>query len=279
MKLIRILMVLALVSFYCPAWADQTRGQIISDNVNYFQKWFESHLDDFSKFGKPSETASVRSVASAHGSDYKKFNKYDQAASTPYGKKDLMEKLSMLATSMSQTAGTVSGAESALKLMTISTGLSSSKDPDLQTIGQSLAQESTAIKAGNTVAADQAASTISAMPTPVVSAGYQPTPTESANSQALAQVVGGVLASVAGVLGNVLTGGLLAALGVTGGANGAISGVASSGARAAAVPNGQPGAVVINGTGSVVNSGINNAGNAARSSINSSGTGGAPSAQ
>ncbi|HXL72191.1 MAG TPA: hypothetical protein VN963_01080, partial [bacterium] len=89
-----------------------------------------------------------------------------------------------------------------------------SDDPQFQQVGTLYNQEAQALQTGNIQAADQTATQVAAVPQPYVAPGYQPTSSENSLAQTFNQVIGTVIASLAGILGTMAVAQILATLGI-----------------------------------------------------------------
>lgn len=283
MKYFRCFLVLILVlANTAPVLASDDPDKIVSDDMASFRKWWEDHLDDFQKCGKPSIGATNRALARSYGDSYKTYKGYDQVASTPEGKAALMSQLSTLATFMAQTAGTSAASSNAAKLAVVASNLSTSKDGDLRQASKILSDEASAMKSGNTSGADNCASSMSSLAASVASTSGGSGNSSGSNSQAtsaLKAVMAGLISTCTGGVGSIFVAGVLSLLGVS--QNGSISGISQSGVRSLTSGGSadSAGAGAINSAGSAINHDLNTVSTDARTSISSSGTSGAPSSK
>ncbi len=254
---------------------------IMKTNVHTFREYLGKQADDFQ--ANSNFNSQTFAYARQYSSNYKSFgtNKYDQAAKSPYAKAQFMTQLAMRAQQLVQTAGTPAAGQSAQQLNTIGQQMAASSDPQFQQMGQLYQQEAQAIQAGDQTQAAQVASQISNMPVPVVSPSYVPTQQESVLVQALNFMLSGVIGNLGGVLGQLVAGNILGALGIN---NPQITAAVGQGGRSLATGNtaqaGTNTAVGVAGAGAnAVNTSMNTINTAPRAGIASTITsGGAPSA-
>jgi len=283
MKIFRLFLAFIVLSagFPISVFAEQkSLSELVDEDMTNFRIWWEEHLSNFGKNGKPSAANEVRAVGAAYGNNYKTYNGYDEVASTPEGKAALLSQLPTLASVMAKTAGTSSASVNAAKLSTVAGKLSASKDPDLQEAGKILGEEAKAIASGDTVAADNTVSTMSNLSSSFAGqAGtYGGSGRKSESMDALKKVIGGLLASATGGIGSVAVAAILGALGIGGGS---MEGIADSGVKSLTSGNSadSTGAAAINSAGAEVNKDLNTVSTGARKSVSSSGTSGAPSSK
>lgn len=208
---------LALILTY-PAWGslpdDPKTAEALKANVVDFRDWLMKQLSQF-----PKVEANKSFRAGGHVYVPKRqacftANQYNQAAKSDWVKGQVLQGLSVLSQQLANTAGTAFAGQSAGQLQQYAVQLQQSDDPQFQQVGTLYGQEAQALQAGNVQGADQAAVQVAAVPAPSVPSGYQPTSAESSLAQTFNQVIGTVIAGLAGVLGTLAVAQVLQALGL-----------------------------------------------------------------
>lgn len=214
-KILSFFMVLAMAY---PAWGnlpdDSKTEEALKANVVDFRDWLMQQL---SQFPKGEAAKSFRAGGYAYVPKRQACftaNQYNQAAKSDWVKSQVLQGLSVLSQQLANTAGTAFAGQSAGQLQQYAVQLQQSDDPQFQQVGTLYGQEAQALQAGNVQGADQAAVQVAAVPAPSVSPGYQPTSAESSLAQTFNQVIGTVIAGLAGVLGTMAVAQVLQALGL-----------------------------------------------------------------
>src|SRR5665213_2167944 len=182
--------------------------ETLKANVVDFRDWLMKELSQFPKV----ETNRRVLVSRKYFVPPKKnitASQYNQAAKSNWVKSQVMQELSVLSQQLSNTAGTAYAPQSASQLQQYSVQLQQSDDPQFQQVGALYNQEAQALQTGNIQAADQTATQVAAVPQPYVAPGYQPSSSESTWMNNFNQVIGTVIASLAGVLGTMAVGEVL----------------------------------------------------------------------
>lgn len=211
-KILPFCLVLALV---CPAWGDlddPKAEETLKANVVDFRDWLMQRLAEFPKEDPAKSWGSYAYVPPRRACFT--AGQYNQAARSDWVKAQVLQGLSVLSQQLANTAGTAFAGQSAGQLQQYAVQLQQSDDPQFQQVGGLYGQEAQALQTGDVQGADQAAVQVAAVPAPSIAPGYQPTGAEQSLAQTFNQVVGTVIASLAGVLGTFAVAGVLQALGL-----------------------------------------------------------------
>jgi hypothetical protein len=214
-----LLFYLILSLLHLPVFADTPDDpkteEALKANVIDFRDWLMKQLSQFPKAATTHSNLASRNYAFV---PRKKTcftsSQYNQAAKSDWVKAQVMQGLSTLSQQLASTVGTAFQNQSAGQLQQYSTQLQQSSDPQFQQVGALYSQEAQALQSGNSQSASQTANQIAAVPQPYVAPGYQPTQQESALAQTFNQIIGSVIASLAGVLGTLVVGTILKTLGI-----------------------------------------------------------------
>ncbi len=192
---------------------DPKLEEVLKANVVDFRDWLMKELSQFPKVETNGRVLASRNFVVSRKKAFT-ASQYNQAAKSDWVKSGILQGLSVLSQQLANTGGTAYAPQSASQLQQYSVQLQQSDDPQFQQVGALLNQEAQALQTGNIQAADQTATQVAAVPQPYVAPGYQPSSSESTWMQNFNQVIGTVIASLAGVLGTLAVGQILAALGI-----------------------------------------------------------------
>ena len=200
-----------------PAWGsvsdDPKTEEALKANVVDFRDWLIDQLSQFPKVD-PAKSWGNGYVSISKKQACFTASQYNQAAKSDWVKSQVLQGLSVLSQQLANTAGTAFAGQSASQLQQYATQLQQSDDPQFQQVGTLYNQEAQALQSGDIQGADQTSVQVAAVPAPYVAPGYQPTSTEQSLAETFNQVVGTVIASLAGVLGAFAVAGVLKALGL-----------------------------------------------------------------
>ena len=196
-----------------PVTDDSKTEEALKANVVDFRDWMIKQLSQFPKADSAKE--GLRRYADLPRKT-KVFtaNQYNQAAKSDWVKSQILSGLSTLSQQLANTTGTAYAPQSAKQLQQYAIQLQQSNDQQFQQVGTLYNQEAQALQSGNIQGADQAASQVAAVPQPYVSPGYQPTSSENTLLQTFNQVLGTIIAALAGILGTMAVAQILKALGI-----------------------------------------------------------------
>jgi ABC-type cobalt transport system substrate-binding protein len=204
---------LAYPSAFAQSSDDSKMEDTLKANVVDFRDWLIKELSQFPKVESDRASVSRRYVSVQNKKPFT-TSQYNQAAKSDWVKCLVLQGLSTLSQQLANTAGTAYASQSATQLQQYSVQLQQSDDPQFQQVGTLFNQESEALQTGNIQAADQTATQVAAVPQPYVPPGYQPSSSENSLVQTFNQVIGTVIASLAGILGTLAVAQILATLGI-----------------------------------------------------------------